>query len=86
MTDLPDELNALVPLLAEWNISDDLERGERIERAGTAARKALIAAVIPRLPAINAYLDSFGSSPSEQACSFGTLAEAAIEAQMFDRG
>jgi len=48
VTDLPDELNALVPLLAEWNISDNLERGDRIERAGTAARKALIAAVIPR--------------------------------------
>jgi hypothetical protein len=84
MTNLPDELRSLLPLLKEWSISDDVDRAEKLDQASPEARQALVTAVIPSLPAINAYLNSFGTNPPEEACSFGTLAEAAIEAQMLE--
>ena len=78
---LPDSLRLLAPLLTKWTIGDDEERSRKLKRSAASTRQKLIDAVIPHLQAIDAYLDSFGENPPEDACAFGSLAQAALEAQ-----
>ena len=78
---LPDSLRPLGPLLAKWAIDDDEERTRKLKRCAVSTRQKLVDAVIPCLPAIDAFLDSFGENPPEEACAFGSLAQAALEAQ-----
>jgi len=78
---LPDALRPLIPLLAKWAIDDDDERSRKLKRCTPSARKKLIDAVVPLLPAIDNFLDSFGANPPEGACALGSLAQAALEAQ-----
>jgi hypothetical protein len=77
----PDALRPLVPLLAKWAIDDDDERSRKLKRCAQSTRQKLVDAVVPLLPAIDDFLDSFGANPPEEACALGTLAQAALEAQ-----
>lgn len=78
---LPDALRPLVPLLAKWAIDDDEERSRKLKRCAQSTRQKLVDAVVPLLPAIDDFLDSFGANPPEEACALGSLAQAALEAQ-----
>ena len=78
---LPDSLRPLIPLLARWAISDDDERSRKLRRCTQSTRQRLITGVVPFLPEIDKYLGSFGENPTEEACRFGDLAQAALEAQ-----
>lgn len=78
---LPEELRPLIPLLEKWAIDDDDERSRRLKRCTQVTRQRLVNAVVPLLPAINNFLDSFGADPPEKACALGSLAQAALEAQ-----
>lgn len=78
---LPDSLQPLIPLLAKWAISDDDERSRKLRRCTRSTRQRLVTGVVPFLPDIDKYLGSFGENPTEEACAFGDLAQAALEAQ-----
>jgi hypothetical protein len=78
---LPTSLRPLIPLLAKWSIDDDEERSRKLQRCARSTRLKLVEAVIPKLSSINEYLDSFGENPPQEACSFGSLAQAALEAR-----
>lgn len=78
---LPDALKPLRPLLARWAIDDDGERSQKLQRCQPASLRKLVDTVVPLLPAIDKFLDSFGTSPPEAACALGSLAQAALEAR-----
>lgn len=74
------DLQCLIPLIAEWAISDDLERQEKIERSTISELDELVHIVGPKIHLINEYLDSFGSEPlHHEAISIGSLAELVSE-------
>jgi hypothetical protein len=75
---VPPALWPALPLLRRWGLSDDQERGERIQAARTASLASLVAAVKPLWSALNAYLDS---EPPEAGLRLGDLAQAAMEAE-----
>jgi hypothetical protein len=77
----PPALRSLVPLIAKWAIEDDAERSRKLRRCSPSTRRKLTNAVVPLLPAIDQFLDSFGANPPEEACALGSLAQAALEAQ-----
>jgi hypothetical protein len=77
----PNALRPLVPLMTRWAIGDDEERSRKLRRCAQSTRRRLVEAVVPLLPAIDRFLDSFGDNPPEEACALGTLAQAALEAQ-----
>jgi hypothetical protein len=77
----PDALRPLAPLIAKWAIDDDEERSRKLRRCAQSTRQKLADAVVPLLPAIDQFLDSFGANPPEEACALGSLAQAALEAQ-----
>jgi hypothetical protein len=81
----PETLRPLVPLLSRWAIDDDEERSRKLQRCARPTRQELVNAVIPLLPAIDNFLDSFGANPPEEACALGSLAQAALEAQSLFR-
>ena len=78
---IPEALRPLVPLLAKWAIDDDDERSRKLKRCTRSTRQKLVDAVVPLLPTIDSFLDSFGANPPEEACALGSLAQAALEAQ-----
>jgi hypothetical protein len=81
--DLPNKLQLLVALMSKWSISDDEERSEKISRAARSTRIRLVETVLPLIPEINQYLDTFQTEPlSPEACELGSLVEAALEAQI----
>lgn len=79
-SDAPDDLKPLWPLVLEWGLGDDVDRGEIVDVASDGALRALIDAVIPVLPSIDAYLDA--TSNAERAVPYGDLAQAALEARL----
>lgn len=77
---LPAEFHRLIPSIKQWAIVDDLGREELLEAAQDADLKRLLDEVDPYLPALNAYLDSFGPAPpTKAACALGCLAECVVE-------
>ena len=82
----PDVLRPLVPFLGKWAIEDDEERSRKLKRCSQHTRQKLVDAVVPLLPAIDNFLDSFGANPPEEVCAWGSLAQAALEAQSLLRG
>jgi hypothetical protein len=78
----PDALRPLIPLIAQWAISDDEERSRKLMRSAESTRQRLVNAVVPLLPLVDQFLDTFGRNPPEEACALGDLAQAAIEAQL----
>jgi hypothetical protein len=81
----PEALRPLVPLLGKWAIDDDDERSRKLKRSTRPTRQKLVDAVVPLLSAIDDFLDSFGANPPEEACALGSLAQAALEAQLLLR-
>jgi hypothetical protein len=80
--ELPTELQPLIPFISKWGISDDEERWQKLRRSARSTRQKLVEAVMPMLPAINKYLDTFKSEPLPlEACELGDLCQAALEAQ-----
>lgn len=82
---LPEALRPLVPFLTKWAIDDDAERSRKLKRCTRSTRQKLVDAVVPLLPIIDDFLDSFGANPPEEACALGSLAQAALEAQSLVR-
>jgi hypothetical protein len=75
----PEPLKALWPLVLRYGISDDTVREDTIDAASDEALTALVNRVDkPVLQAINRYLDLVHDA--EEACPFGDLAQAAMEA------
>ena len=75
-SEIPNDFRDLLPLFKDWAIADDLERTEKIARSSNQELKTVIDAVFPRIDQINAYLDSFESSPfTHEATLLGKLAE-----------
>ncbi len=77
--DAPDDLKAVWSLVLRWGGSDDVERGGVTGAASDQELSALVEAVDPLFPAINAYLDVTGDA--ERAVPYGDLAQAAMEAR-----
>ena len=78
---LPRELRPLVPLISKWALSDDVERAQKLKRCAESTRQKLTDTVIPLLPVIDKFLDSFGINPPEEVCVLGDLAQTALEAK-----
>ena len=80
ISNIPDELADLIPLLEEWAIPNDSEREEKVKKASKAVLRKIIGIVSPKMGLINSYLDSFGSKPlSHEATLTGNLAELVSE-------
>jgi len=79
--EIPVALRPLIPLVSRWAISDDKERWQKLNRCAPSTRQKLVGAVVPLIPAINQFLETFGDSLPEEACAFGDLVQAALEAQ-----
>lgn len=77
--DAPDALKGAWRLVLRWGESDDVDREQLVGSASDKELTALIEAVNPLFPAINAYLDETGDA--EHAVPYGDLAQAAMEAQ-----
>lgn len=76
---VPEELRGLVAFAQEWGIGDDVERGAKVERATSAERARVRAAVAPFQERITAWLNSFGRDPMpDEAAAFMYL-QLAIE-------
>lgn len=76
---VPGELRGLVAFAQEWGIGDDVERGAKVERATSAERARVRAAVAPFQERITTWLNSFGRDPMpDEAAAFMYL-QLAIE-------
>ena len=81
LTRLPADLQGLAPLIREWAVVEDEARDHRLEGAETEELAGLWLNVSPRLPAINAYLESvIEGRESNEAVVDAATAEAALEA------
>jgi len=78
--DLPDILQPLSKYFKVWDVSDDQDRAEVIQKARKKQREAVCAAVEPFFPEISKYLDTLteGNEP-QAALRLGYLAEAVAE-------
>lgn len=76
---LPKLFSDLNDCAQQWAISDDTRREEAIESATSETLERLVARVGPRLPSINAYLDTHSG---EEEAALGNLAETVAEAQI----
>jgi hypothetical protein len=77
---LPADLRDLLPLLARWAISDDVERTDAVSGADTAELRGLVERVEPRLPLIARFLGEPAGRDSDAAAALGALAESVMEA------
>lgn len=76
---VPEDLRGLVAFAQEWGIGDDVERGAKVERATSAERARVRAAVAPFQERITTWLNSFGRDPMpDEAAAFMYL-QLAIE-------
>ena len=76
---VPEELRGLVALAQEWGIGDDVERGTKVERASSAERVRVRAAVAPFQERITAWLNSFGRDPMPNEAAAFMYLQLAIE-------
>jgi hypothetical protein len=79
-SNIPSDLQDLVPFLTEWAISDDDEREIKIRKSSKVKLKRIVDIVSPKMDIINNYLDSFDSDPMPfEATLIGNLAELVSE-------
>lgn len=76
---LPSPFSALEKWVPQWAISDDMEREDRIAAAGRDELNALLADVMPLLPAIDSYLSGITGNMSEEDMILSALAETVAE-------
>jgi hypothetical protein len=79
---LPSEFETLLGLIPKWALSDDEKRSELLEGTSLEALRTFVAIVSPFIPAVDAYLDSFGDEPPPAALTLGALVECCLEAQI----
>jgi hypothetical protein len=79
-SNLPNDLQDLIPFLEKWALSDDDEREQKINQSSKIELAKVIDVVNPKMNIINNYLDSFKEEalPSE-AILIGNLAELVTE-------
>lgn len=78
---VPQQLQALAPLVQRFGVSDDVERERALNGASTEELVALVNAVTKEaFDQINQFLDQTGDT--EDAVPFGDLAQAAVEARL----
>ena len=79
-SNLPVNLQQLIPILNEWAIPDEAEREEKIAKTSPKKLKQLIDRVNPKMDAINDYLDNFKKDAlPHEATLVGNLAELITE-------
>jgi hypothetical protein len=79
-TSAPLLLQAIWPLVRTFGLSDNLERAAALRHAPTEQLQGLVDSIDPVMFAlINQYLDETGNA--EEACPYGDLAQAAMEAK-----
>jgi hypothetical protein len=79
---LPDGFSDLISLLDEWSTADLALRTEKLSSANPADLSAMVERLLPLLPAIDAYLESFGKAPlDEPARRLLHLTECTLDAQ-----
>jgi len=82
---LPEELQHLAPLIERYAESDDVERGELLDRATDEELETLTAAPAADWPAINRFLDEHVAGqpgPAQDAAvALDSFAQAALEAR-----
>ncbi len=79
---LPLDLTDLLPYLNDWSTPDLAMRIAKISSARSSDLTAMTDQVLPRLAAIDAYLDSFGAQPlDETALGLLRLTECALDAR-----
>ena len=77
---IPENLKPLLPLLKKYSVSDDSERDELVDQMSNSSKTALIDAVDPLMPEIEAYLDSLGHKVfTHEASLISDLAELVAE-------
>jgi hypothetical protein len=66
---VPEDLRPLVPIVQEWGIGDDVDRGHKVDGATPEERQGLRQALTPHQARITAWLNSFGQGvmPAEAA-------------------
>ena len=69
LSKIPEDLRPLVPIVQEWGIGDDVDRGHKVDGASPEERQRLRQALTPHQTRITAWLDSFGrgAMPAEAA-------------------
>ena len=80
----PARLQDLWPLVRRYGVSDDVARERVLDQASDAELTGLVAMVGKQiLREINSYLDLVNNA--EEACPYGDLAQAAMEAEILLR-
>lgn len=66
---VPEDLRSLVPIVQEWGIGDDVDRGRKVDGATAEEKQKLRDALAPHQDRITAWLNSFGQNvmPDEAA-------------------
>lgn len=78
---LPEDLSDLLPLLDEWSIADVARRAAKLTSASPSELCRLTDLVLPRVAAIDRYLNAWGNLPlDDTAAALLRLAESALEA------
>jgi nucleotidyltransferase/DNA polymerase involved in DNA repair len=76
---VPAELRHLIPMAERWGIGDDVDRNAKVDRATSAEREELRAAVEPHEAAITAWLNSFGQGQLSDAAGTFMYMQLALE-------
>jgi len=61
LSGLPARFQCLAYLIKKWAVGDDEARSEIIDRTSRKGLKDFVGSVLPHIPAINEYLDSFAA-------------------------
>lgn len=79
-SDLPSDLKQILLEFETLSISNDFERGEKIQEMSKEQRSDLIKKVEPKLKEIHFFLDTFGDKPfSDGAIRLQSLTELVVE-------
>ncbi|MBC7897133.1 MAG: hypothetical protein H7066_17070 [Cytophagaceae bacterium] len=76
---VPEDLRALVPIVQEWGIGDDVDRGDKVEGASAEERQKLRDALAPHQDRITAWLNSFGQNVMPDEAAAFMYAQLALE-------
>jgi hypothetical protein len=82
-SNVPEDLRPLVPMVQEWGIGDDVDRGHKVEGATPEERQRLRQGLTPHQARITAWLNSFGQGvmpPGAAAFMYTQLALEEISA------
>ena len=78
-TKVPEDLRPLLPVIQEWGIGDDVDRGHKVDAATPEARQRLRDALTPHQDRITAWLNSFGQQLMPDEAAAFMYAQLALE-------